>query len=362
MFLLLYGEDEFSAREELARLRETGGFDFNQDTFTGEDADFSQIRAICDTLPFLSERRLVVLLGLPKPKKRRGAGDTDEDDGDEDDEPAEAPAAPAGRGKKGKGAAIGPKAFIQALADYAARVPETTTLVVVAGKLEPASPLLKAAQQHGRARAFNPPKDAQLEQWIARRAQAGGASITPDAARLLIEFVGADNLRALASEVEKLCIYVGREGRIGAEQVRALASQVSPSSVFDLTDALARQDHKRALALLHELLAGGAAPLAIVGLTAAQTRTLIQVKTLTDRGMRPQQIAETAGIAPFLVNKALPLARRFSFAQLAAAHRALLDVDIALKSSQMSPELALDLLTLQFGAPTPDQRHDGARR
>ena len=163
MFLLLHGKDEYSAREELAHLRETGGFDFNQDTFSGDDADFDQIRTTCDTLPFLSERRLVVVLGLPKPKR----GSASDDDAEEVDESAEQPAKPAGKGKKGKASGTSPRAFIQALADYAPRTPDTTTLVVVVGdELKPPSPLLKAAQQHGRARLFNPPKGAQLEQWM----------------------------------------------------------------------------------------------------------------------------------------------------------------------------------------------------
>ena len=355
MFLLLHGPDEYSAREELARLRESGGFDLNQDTFTGDDADLALIRTICDTLPFLSERRLVVLLGLPKPK--RGAADDAGDDSEaasaaDKGEKAEKPEKPAGKGKKGKSTSLGPRAFIQALAEYAPHVPQTTTLVVVAtGKLEAsAAPLLKAAEQYGQSRVFNNPKGPQLEQWVARHAQAGGATISADAVRLLIELVGADNLRALDSEIEKLCIYVGRDGRIGVQQVRELTTAMSESSIFNLTDALARRDRARAIVLLHELLAGGAAPLAIVGLTAAQTRSLIQVKALSERGMRAPQIAQTAGLAPFVVDKSLPLARTFTFAQLEAAHRALLDVDVALKSSRMTPELALDLLTLQFGA------------
>lgn len=339
----MHGTDEFSAREELAHLRKTGGFDFNQDTFTGDDVDLAQLRNICDTLPFLSERRLVVLLGLPKPK--RGATD---DDGD--DAPAQAPAKEvAAKGKRSKAAGPSPRAFIQALADYAPHVPETTTLVVVVGEqLDAASPLLKAAKQSGRERQFVTPKGPALEKWITKRAEANHASITPDAARLLIELVG-DNLRLLAHEIDKLAVYVGRDGHIGLAEARALTPQMSQSRIFDLTDALARRDRGRALALLHELLANGEAPLGIVALTAAQTRALIQVKALAERGMRSLQIAETAGLAPFVVDKSLPLARQFTFAQLEAAHRSLLDADLALKSSRMSPELALDLLTLQFG-------------
>lgn len=354
MFLLLYGEDEFSAREELTRLRETGSFDFNQDTFSGEDADMDQIRTTCDTLPFLSERRLVVVLGLPKPK--RGAAD-DEDADSASAAPAEPPAQPAGKGKKGKAGGVSPRAFVQALADYAAHTPETTTLVVVAGKLEATSPLVKAAKAHGRALQFAKQNREQAVDWVIKRATAFDATITTDAAKLLVERVG-EELRPLNNELEKLAIAVGRGGHIGVEQVRALTPMIAPTSVFDLTDALARRDQQRALAVLHELLANGVAPLAIVGLTAAQTRTLIQVKALSERGMRSFQIAETAGLAPFQVEKSLPLVRRFTFAQLEAAHRALLDIDVTIKSTAMPAELLLDVLTLRFGEADAAERQD----
>jgi DNA polymerase-3 subunit delta len=349
MLLLLHGADEYSAREELTRLRETGGFDFNQDTFTGEEADLNQIRTICDTLPFLSERRLVVLLGLPK-ARRGAASDGASADADED-EPADAPAKSAGKGKKGKWSVAEVKAFTQALATYAPRIPETTTLVIlVEGKLEAAQHvLLEAAQQHGRVREFREKKGAQLDEWIVRQAQANDARMTPAAARLLVDSLGED-LRLLAGEIEKLSVAVGRGGEIGMEQVRALTPQISHTVIFELTDALARRDQQRALALLHEELAKGTAAQQIVGLMAAQTRRLLQVKAMAERGMRSAQIAQAAGIAPFVVEKTLPQARQFSAAQLEAAHRALLEADVALKNSRMTPELALDLLTLQFGA------------
>ena len=348
MLLLLHGADEYSAREELARLRVTGDFDFNQDTFTGDEADLNQIRTICDTLPFLSERRLVVLLGLPK-ARRGAASDGASGDADED-EPAEAPAKSAGKGKKGKWSVAEVKAFTQALATYAPRIPETTTLVILAeGQLEASHALLKAAQQYGRVREFREKKGAQLDEWIMRQAQANDARMTPAAARLLVASLGED-LRLLSGEIEKLSVAVGRGGEIGVEQVRALTPQIGHTVIFELTDALARRDQQRALALLHEELAKGTAAQQIVGLMAAQTRRLLQVKAMAERGMRSPQIAQAAGIAPFVVEKTLPQARQFSAAQLEAAHRALLEVDVALKNSRMTPELALDLLTLQFGA------------
>jgi len=352
MFLLFHGPDEFSAREELARVRQAHDFSHNVDSFAGADGDLSAILTTCDTVPFLSEQRLVVVEGLPK-RRRAAKGETDGEGEADGGEAAPAKAAgTAGKGKGKKGKAAGgpdPKAFAQGLADHVPHLPEATVLVVLVDELlEPGHPLMQAAQRHGRARAFTPPKGERLEDWLVKRAGATGVRLAPDAARLLAAEVG-ENPRLLATEVDKLATYAGAGGTITAKDVRALTPAAHTARVFDLTDALARRDRTRALALLHELLAAGESPFGIIALTAFQTRALLQVKTLAERGLRPHQIAQSAGMAPYVVEKSLPLARQFTFAQLEAAHRALLDVDTALKHSRMTPELALDLLVVEFG-------------
>src|SRR6266567_2058272 len=70
MFYLLHGNDEFSCREQLKKLRQQGDFEYNQDTYAGGEVDLKTITATCSTLPFLTDQRLVVVMGLPK--KRRG--------------------------------------------------------------------------------------------------------------------------------------------------------------------------------------------------------------------------------------------------------------------------------------------------
>lgn len=349
MYYLFHGSDEFTLREELARLRAEERFGLNVDIFPGAEADLAAILTTCDTLPFLSERRLVIVEGLPR---RRRAARTANSGDEADDIPAdEPPEAPAAKGKKGRATGPDPKAFIEGLASHIARLPETTDLVVVVDEqLEPSHPLVKAAASGGTVRAFVPPKGAQLESWLTRRAQTLGVRLDPDAAQLLVAALGTD-LRAMAGELEKLAIYVGAGSRITPADVRLLTESTHQSRVFDLTDALARRDRPRALALLHELLEAGESPLGIVAITASQTRALIQVKALTEQGMRPPQIAQTAGLAPFVVEKSLPLARQFTLAQLERAHRQLLEIDAALKLSKLTPDMALDLFIVRFGQP-----------
>jgi DNA polymerase-3 subunit delta len=350
MYILLSGKDEFSASEELARIRASGDFGYNQDSFAGETADLAVIRNTCDTMPFLADKRLVVLEGLPRPRKGQ-ADDADnaENGGANAPEPPTAPVAKGKRGKKAATTGLTPLAFAKGLAEYIPSLPETTVLVaLIPDELKADHPLMQAARRHGTSHVFAKPAGAQLTDWVTRRARAQKRRITPEAARMLVESLG-DDLRMLASEIDKLGTYVGESGEISAENVRALTPIGRELDAFELTDALARNDRSEALTILHRLLEQGEPPLRIIGLVAYQTRSLMQVKLLSDRGMPAHQIASAAGIAPFVVEKSLRLARRFTFAQLEAAHRTLLEIDTSLKRSRMTPELALDLLVLEFG-------------
>src|SRR5690348_2136775 len=134
MFLLFHGPDEFSAREELARVRQAHDFSHNVDSFAGADGDLSAILTTCDTVPFLSEQRLVVVEGLPK-RRRAAKGETD-GEGEADGGEA-APAKAAGTAGKGKGkrARAGGgrarRASGQGRADNVPTRPEGTVLAVL---------------------------------------------------------------------------------------------------------------------------------------------------------------------------------------------------------------------------------------
>jgi DNA polymerase-3 subunit delta len=348
MFYLLHGNDEFSCREHLKKLRRQGDFGYNSDTYTGGETPLATILATCDTFPFLTEQRLVVVEGLPK--RRKGEDVTSSSESKESSATAVEATEKPKKGKKGKASTESRAGFEKALAEYAAHLPETTVLIVlVDDELPASSPLLKAAQEHGKVIQCTLPKGAALETWINRRAQATGVKITPEAVTLLANFIG-NQLRLLASEVDKLAMYAGARGVIEADDVRKLSAQVQEARVFDLTDALAQRNRKQALDLLHDLLADGEPPLRLLSTITSQVRSLLLVKELADDGLRAQQIASTTGMAPFVAEKAMRQIGKFKVAELEGAYRQLLATDAALKRSRMTPEMALDLLVVNFGA------------
>ncbi len=354
MFYLLHGDDEFTSREQLKLLWQQGNFDYNHDTYYGGEVSLATLTATCDTLPFLTEQRLVILEGLPK--RRRGEESssasveaTGETEGGE--------TAKGGKAKKGKKSSKGESraSFEKGLAAYIATMPESTVLIVLVDEvLDAAHPLVKAAGQYGKVIQSTLPKGKALESWISKRAKGLGVSIAPDAAALLANFIG-NQLRLLANELDKLATYVGEGGAIRSDDVRKLSAQVQEARIFDLTDALAQRNRKQALDILHDLLADGEPPLRLISTITSQVRSLLLVKELAQKGMRGPQISATLGIAPFVAEKALRQIGKFSPAQLESAYRSLLETDAALKRSRLTPELALDLLVVHFGSdPRPD--------
>lgn len=346
MFYLLHGDDEFGSREQLKKLRQQGDFQYNQDTYSGSEVDLNTLIITSNTMPFLSEQRLVVVEGLPKRKRGEAADNATTDN-------ATAEAAPKGKSKKGKkggkGAALTRAGFEKALAEHISEMAETTVLILLVDEvLDAANPLMKAAEKYGKIIQSNVPKGAALEAWIAKRARGNNVKITPEAATLLANFIGS-HLRLLANELDKLATYIGHDGTITAKEIRLLSAHIQEARIFDLTDALAQRNRKQALNILHDLLADGEPPLKLISTITSQVRSLLLVKELAQKGMRSGQIASTTGMAPFIAEKAIRQVGNFTVVQLENAYRQLLATDAALKRSRMAPEMALDLLVINFG-------------
>jgi DNA polymerase-3 subunit delta len=346
MFYLLHGNDEFSSREQVKKLRQQGDFGYNQDTYSGNEVDLKTIIITTNTFPFLSEQRLVVLDGLPKKKRGETTSST---------ETKEAPPGSKARKSKkgGKEAVLTRAAFEKALAEHIAEMPETTVLILLVEEaLEASNPLVKAAQKYGKELYNTLPKGAALDTWINKRAKSADVKITPDGVTLLRDYIG-NNLRLLANEINKLATYVGPGGTITANEIRQLSAQVQEARIFDLTDALAQRKREQALDILHDLLSDGEPPLKLLSTITSQVRSLLLVKELAQKGMRGAQIASTLGIAPFIVEKALRQVRNFNSSQLEQAYRQLMVTDASLKRSRLSPEMALDLLIVNLFASSP---------
>jgi len=325
MFYIFHGPDELSRTEALAKLRDQMGdpslAELNTTVLDGDSLTLGELREVCDALPFMSDRRLVIvhnyLTRLKSSAKRKG----------------------------------GP---LDDLVDYLPTMPDSVRLIFVEAEALPKKhPVLKLADKHekGHVQDFGGPGRGELTGWVATRVETKGATIERPAADALAVAVG-DDLRLLDSEIEKLAIYVGDERAITADDVELLVPYAGTANVFAMVDAIGRRDGRTALRLLHKLLDENAAPLYLLSMIVRQFRILIQAKELSAQGLASSTIAKRAGLHPFVAEKAGRQAMNFSMGQLEVIYARLLETDLAIKTGQMDDVLALDTLVAALCGPS----------
>lgn len=330
-FYVFHGADEFTRAETLAdfkrRLGPPDTVDLNTTIMAGGTLTLAKLRHACETIPFLAEKRLVIVEGLLTrlaPRKDRELSTSQRE-------------------------------LLTALADYLPRLPETTRLVFIEDKPLPARhSMLQLAQreERGYVKRFDPPDAKVLPRWIEKRVRKYGGEIEPQAARQLAAVVGTD-LRLLDQEIIKLVTYTqpptGGQA-ITIADIETVVPYAQAAVVFDLVDALGRRDGRTAAQTLHRLLDAGEHPLMLLAMIVRQFRLLIQVKELKAERATPHDIAKTLRLHPFPARKLHTQATHFTAAQLEAVYRHLLDTDVAIKTGKIDPEVALDLLVAGLAA------------
>ena len=217
---LIYGSEDLLLQRAVKRLRDrlaaVADVDFNLETFSGESATADDIVNAANTLPFLSERRLVIV------------SDVDRLDA----------------------------AAIESLTTYAKDPAPSTCLVLVARKIAKNSKLYRAVAAGGVVYEYAAPKRSEYSGEVVRLLRDRGKRIEPRAAQALVDLVGRDLLR-LDTEADKLTAYAGESGEVTLADGRAVGAAGPSATIFELADAVGSRDTAAALGLLRGILADG---------------------------------------------------------------------------------------------------------
>lgn len=325
---LLYGANEYGIKDFLktklmSKMGASAAAEMNITRLNGSSASLEEIRAETHAVPFLSERRMVIL-----------------------SEPFA-----AAKGKTGR------EKFLKLLES----LPDTTACVVVIEKdLRQDHWLLTWADQHPELawkKSFPFIKGAALTAWIQDQARQRGGEFTAQAAQTLAGLVD-DNPRLADREIDKLLLYVDRERPVAPQDVQKLTADVRQGDIFAMVDAVGRGDGKEASRMLHRLLDENA-PLLLYGMIIRQFRLLILVREAlnTDPSRGARAIAGDLGEHPYPIKKIIPQARQFTLEQLKTIYAQLSDIDLAVKTGRLDAELALDMLTAALTQRKSPQRN-----
>lgn len=329
MLYVLYGEDDFSRQQALDEIKSTIGDETalvtNTTVLEGQQATIDQLRTVAEAMPFLAERRLVIIQGLLERFESRTK---------------------SGRRKKATGVSSRQNEY-QSLADYLVTVPDSTVVVLVDGKISNKNPLLNSLLTKAKIKTFRLLDREKLIQWINNRVAGRGGSISTAAAQLLERFVGG-NLWIMANEIDKLVLFTGGR-QIEADDVRRVVSYVQEAGVFDLVDAILEFRGGVAEKLAEQLMQKGASPAYLLVMLTRQARLIVRVRELKNQRRSEAEIMGRLEMtSPFILRRTQEQASRYSMARLKEVYHRLLETDLAIKTGRYNAELALNILIAEL--------------
>jgi len=329
LLYILIGDDDFSLTRSLEEIKRGIGdqslLAANTTTLDGQQVTLDQLRSVSETVPFLAEKRLVVIQGLlgrfepqGRPRRRKRIAPPNEKETE-----------------------------YKSIAAYLGNIPDSTVIVLVDGRIKSNNPLFKQLSARAEVRSFPVLKEDGLRQWIRREVAEQGAAISPQAVDLLARLVGG-NLWIMTSEINKLALFTSGR-RIEVEDIKALVSSAQEANVFAMVDAIL--DFKAGVAeqLLEQLLQRGASPAYLLVMLSRQIRMIVQAKELRRKGKPEVEIQNKLGLtSEFAWRKTLEQAQRYPLARLREVYNKLLETDLAIKTGKYEGGLALNLLVAEL--------------
>ena len=262
-FYLLYGGEAYLKKLYKDKLKAAilqNQDDMNFTYFEGKDPDVREVIAVAQTLPFFSDRRLILLenSGLFKSQNE--------------------------------------------LTDQLKTVPESTFFLFIEEEVDKRNKLYKFVKDAGTVSEMNGLDEKNLKLFIVSLLDQEGRKISEQTVIYLLDRCGSDMMN-LRSEIDKLISYTYGRTVIRVEDIDAVVTTQLTGKIFQMIDAIGSKQQEKALGLYYDLLALREKPMSILFLIIRHFNILLQVKELIRRGQSPSAISEMVGVPPFATGK-----------------------------------------------------------
>ena len=306
---LLYGEEGYLKKQYKDRFIKAmlpDGDTMNYAYYEGKNTDVKEVIDLAETLPFFAERRLIVFENTGFFKTAAGAD----------------------------------------LADYVKEMPETTYFVFVENEVDKRNKLYKAVNSKGYVVELSTQDEGTLKRWVFNLARRENKEMSEAVITYFIGKVGTD-MEKIQRELEKVICYAIDRNTLTKEDVDAVCVTQLSNHIFEMVDAVAAGNQKRALDLYYELLALKEPAMRILYMLARQYRILFHVKALANQGYGRKEIASKAGIHPFVAGKNIEQSRRFKMKELRGVMEEAAQLEQDVKTGLLTDTLAVELFIVK---------------
>lgn len=292
---LFYGEDNYRSTQKLKFWKQEFVKKYGEEateTIEGKDLEPPEFTTNIETLPFLSEKRLIIVKNFLE-----NASPEDQ--------------------KK--------------VAEHLEKT--TEQCIIIFFETEPPdkrTSLFQKLSKLGQTEEFKAFQPAETAKWILEKSQKEDLKISPKTASYLAEHAGPD-LWTISNELEKLKTYADKE-EITTQMIDLLCTPSLSSSIFRLTDAVAQKNRKQSLKTFEILRESGEDLGKIFFMLVRHFRILVQVNEMLKKGENSFSITKKLKQHPFVIQKTSEQSKNFSWEKLKEIYNELLQIDIKIKS------------------------------
>lgn len=275
--------------------------DFNHDQVDAKQIEISKLISILETLPVMSESRLVFCYNMDNLKEQ----------------------------------------------DWAQLLPffenpiDSTLLVCFFKKVDRRKKYFKALQKKSIELPAPLLREYEITPWFHFISAKIDLKFSNSSQSLFCQLVGT-NLMDIYSEMNKLKNYKGSDKNATEEDVLAVISKTKIDNVFKLTEAIGKKDMVASLSCLATLLEHNQNEVGALSLVARHIRILAQFQEGSKQQWSKSQILTSSGVPPYFFSNYFNQSKLWSEYQIQKMMEIVFETDKALKSSPLSSHIWLE--------------------
>ena len=214
-------------------------------------------------------------------------------------------------------------------------------------KLDERKKLVKKLKEQTQLKKIEQMSEEEIKKWIQSKLNENYKDIKQDALNLFIELTGV-NFNIVSQELDKLMLFLGDRPTINKDDVHQIINRSLEQNVFLLTEYIQKRQKNKAIQLVKDLINMKEEPIKLLALITSNYRLYYQCKILSQKGYSGQQIAKTVNVHPYRVKLALGQIRHYQLEDLLNIIDSCAETDYKLKSSYMDKQLILELFILSL--------------
>lgn len=311
---VIFGEEEYLKniyeKKLISNIIDENFKMMNFDIFEGKNVNVSNIIDACDTMPFMSDYRIVIL-------KNTGLIY----DGKKDD--------------------------TIKLENYLHTLPKTTILIFIEEQIDKKLKIFKTISNIGTFHKIDTLSENELVNWILNIFKDNNKNISAKEAIYIIRSIGF-NMEILLNEINKLISFKGSSTKITINDIDNICTKSIESKIFDLINFMSNKDMDNAIKIYKNLIVNKTSPFVILNMISRQFRIILQTKYLYNKNYSINNIVSELELRDFIVKEAIKQSKNFSIKILLQAINECLEIDNNIKTGKIIDEIAIELLIIKY--------------